>query len=72
MNELEQARLAISSYYSLSSAEQLEPDPTQVELEAVLVNENSSPTVEAVKEIEVTTEEHKQELDTRKRVKPKA
>lgn len=68
IDELEQARLAIQSYYSLSSENQLEPPKTQTELTTLEVNEDAT---EAVTEtLEEKEAEHKATLTSRKRVTP--
>lgn len=68
-SDLEAARAAIQSYYTLSTAEQLEPDKTQTELSVDSVNEDAAKDV--IETLEDKVEEHKEELESRKRIAPR-
>lgn len=64
-SELEDARRAIMSYYTESTAEQLEPDKTQTELTVDEVNTDAAS--DAIDTLETKADEHEEMLTTRKR-----
>lgn len=65
LDDFEQARNAITSYYTLSSVEQLAPDKTQVEL--TVQAENETAVSDEIEALEEAAEAHKESLTTRTR-----
>lgn len=65
LDDFEQARNAITSYYTLSSEDQLAPDKTQVEL--TVQAENEVAVNDEIEALEEAAEAHKEALTTRAR-----